>query len=252
MTDLLEVPRKVVRRVQAGFRAFGRAITATENSCASFSQYGEDMVLRAIFHRYPASYRGFYVDVGAHHPKRLSNSFYFYQRQWTGICIDPIPNGERLFARHRPKDMFLPIGVAEQEQALTYYMFREPGFNTFSADIANLYPFKWELSVSIPVQPLRAILDKHLAQGQAIDFLSVDAEGFDLVVVRSNDWGRYRPKVVVTEDLDTGSIDEAGTSEMVRLMRSEGYVLSGRSPSAFYFLDAKSSGYDGGPFLNLV
>jgi Methyltransferase FkbM domain len=250
MTDLLRASRAVVRRVRAGCRAFERALAATEYSCSSFSQYGEDMVLRAIFARYPVSYQGFYVDVGAHHPKRYSNSCYFYQRQWSGICIDPIPNGSALFARHRPKDVFLPIGVAEQKSILTYYMFREPGYNTFSPEVASSYPFKWERIASVPVRPLRAILAEHLPLGQAIDFLAVDAEGLDLVVVRSNDWTRYRPKVVVTEALDMGSADQAITSEIGQFMKAAGYVLSGRSPSALYFLDAKSSGYDGSPFLN--
>jgi hypothetical protein len=45
MTDLLRVPRAVVRRVCAGCRAFGRAMAATEYSCPSFSQYGGGYVL---------------------------------------------------------------------------------------------------------------------------------------------------------------------------------------------------------------
>jgi hypothetical protein len=210
------------------------------------------MVLRAIFHRYPARYHGFYVDVGAHHPERYSNSCYFYQKLWRGICIDPIPNGANLFARHRPGDVFLPIGVAEVESTLAYYMFPEAEFNTFSLDIANSYPFRWERSASVPVRPLRAILDEHLPSGRTIDFLSVDAEGLDLAVTKSNDWTRYRPKVLVTEAFDNGSVDQAGTSSLAQFMRGEGYVLSGRSPSAFYFLDTHTPGYDGGPFLNLL
>ena len=35
----------------------------------SYSQEGEDMILRRMFER---QQRGFYVDVGAHHPRRFS------------------------------------------------------------------------------------------------------------------------------------------------------------------------------------
>jgi len=34
-----------------------------------------------------------------------------------------------------------------------------------------------------------------------IDFLSVDVEGYDLRVLRSNDWEKYRPLIVMVEDL---------------------------------------------------
>ncbi|MCW5198181.1 FkbM family methyltransferase [Desulfobulbus sp. F3] len=33
-----------------------------------------------------------------------------------------------------------------------------------------------------------------------IDFLSVDAEGVDLKVLKSNDWNKYRPYIVLAED----------------------------------------------------
>ncbi len=38
----------------------------------SYSQEGEDMILRRIFE---GQETGFYVDVGAHHPKRFSNTY---------------------------------------------------------------------------------------------------------------------------------------------------------------------------------
>ena len=42
----------------------------------SYSQEGEYMILRRIFEN---ENTGFYVDVGAHHPKRFSNTYYFYK-----------------------------------------------------------------------------------------------------------------------------------------------------------------------------
>ena len=43
----------------------------------SYSQEGEDMILRRIFERKKT---GFYIDIGAHHPKRFSNTYYFYKK----------------------------------------------------------------------------------------------------------------------------------------------------------------------------
>ena len=51
----------------------------------SYSQEGEDMVLKRIFDKQT---KGFYIDVGAHHPKRFSNTYNFYLKGWKGINID--------------------------------------------------------------------------------------------------------------------------------------------------------------------
>jgi hypothetical protein len=47
----------------------------------SYSQEGEDLILRRIFNGQGA---GFFVDVGAHHPKRYSNTYYFYNSRRPG------------------------------------------------------------------------------------------------------------------------------------------------------------------------
>ena len=49
-------------------------------SIKSYSQEGEDMILRRIFEN---RNNGFYVDVGAHHPRRFSNTYYFYKNNPT-------------------------------------------------------------------------------------------------------------------------------------------------------------------------
>ena len=64
------------------------------HSARSYSQEGEDMILR----RFLAGQKdGFYVDVGAHHPVRFSNTYYFYKQGWAGINIEPNPDSLAAF-----------------------------------------------------------------------------------------------------------------------------------------------------------
>ncbi len=71
----------------------------------SFSQEGEDMLLRSIF---VDKSTGFYVDVGAYHPQRFSNTNHFYLAGWRGINIDAMPGSMEPFhqfrPRHQPRD----------------------------------------------------------------------------------------------------------------------------------------------------
>ncbi len=48
----------------------------------SYSQEGEDMLLRRIFH---SKTRGCFIDIGACHPILHSNTYSFYKRGWRGI-----------------------------------------------------------------------------------------------------------------------------------------------------------------------
>ena len=43
----------------------------------SYSQEGEDLILNRIFEY---QQKGFYIDVGAHHPKRFSNTYFFIKK----------------------------------------------------------------------------------------------------------------------------------------------------------------------------
>lgn len=55
-----------------------------------FSQFEQDRFLdEVVFNRKKA---GFFIDVGAHDGISYSNSAFFeFQRNWTGICIEPNP-----------------------------------------------------------------------------------------------------------------------------------------------------------------
>ena len=100
----------------------------------SYSQEGEDMILRRLFEKQKT---GFYVDVGAHHPKRFSNTLFFYKKGWHGINIDAMPNSMSLFDKIRPRDINLEVPISEKKQKLKYYMFNEPALNGFSKELAE-------------------------------------------------------------------------------------------------------------------
>ena len=76
-----------------------------------YSQFGEDVVLRVLVGDLKKP--GFYVDVGAYHPKHLSNTYYFYKKGWRGINIDPNPKSIKLFNLLRPSDINLNVAIAD-------------------------------------------------------------------------------------------------------------------------------------------
>jgi FkbM family methyltransferase len=193
----------------------------------SYSQDGEDVVVDA-FYEGKKGYKGFFVDVGAHHPVRFSNTWMFYRRGWKGINIDPTPGCMKAFNILRSRDTNLEIGVGGEKSTLKFYCFNDAALNTFDEGLANQRntgkPYKIIKTIDIPILPLRSIFEQHLSKNQAIDFMSVDVEGLDLVVLQSNDWNLYRPKFLMVED--TGFNPEAPlNSEIFNYLKSQNYKI---------------------------
>jgi FkbM family methyltransferase len=203
----------------------------------SWAQEGEDLILARMF---DGQRDGYYVEVGSHHPFRFSNTYYFYRRGWQGLCIDPLPGTRARFARWRPRDVALEMGIGEAPATLTYHLFNEPAINTFSPELAAERDGhnNWRLlgRREVPVQPLAAVLHSRLPRGlREIDFLSVDVEGLDLSVLRSNDWTRWRPRIVIAECLDSAPA-RWGDDPVVQFMRSHDYFPVAKAVHSVFFL----------------
>lgn len=203
----------------------------------SWGQEGEDLILRRLFSN---RLSGFYVDVGAHHPKRFSNTYYFYKLGWRGINIDAMPGSMSEFHRHRPNDINLEIGIALDELDLDYYRFNEPALNGFSKDVSESRhnaENRYEILdiIKVKAQPLSKILDKHLPVGQRIDFISIDVEGYDHEVILSNDWKRYRPKVILIEILGS-QYSEIPKTKVGEFLENLNYRVYAKSTNTVFFL----------------
>ena len=171
-----------------------------------FSQFGEDLVLLGHFFR--GQKTGFYVDVGAHDPVRYSSTRLFYRQGWRGINIEPIPAAFHKFEKYRPRDINLNLAVSATEGEADFTI--DAVFSRIQGTIhAHRDNEPGIRHIRVPTRPLRNILDQHLPPQTRIDFLNIDCEGHDRIVLESNDWERYRPRVVLVEDLgEDGGLDE--------------------------------------------
>ncbi len=201
----------------------------------SWAQEGEDLILARFMEPREC---GFYVDVGAHDPFRFSNTAYFYLRGWSGLNIEPDPDGALRIQRYRGRDTTVNLGVGTTQSEMAFFRFDEPALNTFSAALASRRQkqdgYKIVQEVKVAVDRLESILSKRLLPGQKIDFMTVDAEGLDLDVLRSNNWNRFRPEIVVAESFhrDLKALTE---DPMAIFMASVGYDLVAKAANSAFF-----------------
>ena len=207
----------------------------------SYSQEGEDMILKRLFETQEK--KGFYVDVGAHHPKRFSNTYYFYKKGWSGINIDAMPNSMNIFNRLRKRDINIEVPISATNQILKYYVFNETAFNGFSKKLSEKRDgldhaygkYFIRYTKEIETRTLRDVLTQHLSVNQEIDFLSIDVEGLDFEVLKSNDFEKFRPKVILIEILGK-NINDVYNSETTKFLKKHKYILYAKSVKTVFFM----------------
>ncbi|WP_081712573.1 FkbM family methyltransferase [Flavobacterium limnosediminis] len=190
----------------------------------SFSKSGEDMQLKQLL---KVNRKGVYVDIGCWDPVKASNSYYFHLRGWKGICIDPNPKMQELFAQKRKSDIFVNRAVGLGNEKLTYYMLEDSlsSMNTLDFNFIQHHQLEDKVVAKKEIQTvsLQSVLEQYIKDGELIDFLDVDVEGFDLEVLQSNDWERFRPKVILIET--NNFLNEDFNSDVSLYLMNKNYSL---------------------------
>lgn len=202
----------------------------------SYSQEGEDCILSKVFE---GQKHGFYVDVGAHHPRRFSNTYLFYKLGWWGINIDATPGSMAAFKKKRPRDINLELPISLEAKTLPYYVFNEPALNSFNKELSEVRhgtskSYRIIETLQLRTSKLEDVLAAHLPHRQEIDFLNVDVEGHDMQVLESNDWKKYRPKVVLVEIM-VSSPAAIELSPVTRFLREYGYEWHAKTVNTVIF-----------------
>lgn len=257
---MYNVLSKIYNKLHCAFSKDGKELKKIHNehyATKAFSQEGEDLILNRIFEH---TTKGFYVDVGAHHPQRFSNTYLFYKKGWNGINLDATPGSMNYFNIFRKRDVNLEIPISGSGDTLTYYMFNEPALNTFSEEVAKQYsspgsPYTIVSKKDLETKTLRDILDRYLPEGQEIHFLSIDAEGLDLDILKSNNWNKYKPKIVLVED-HSARLEDITNNEIYNFMSNSGYLIYSKTVLTvvyisrdFYFEFCLKNNLDPGPLF---
>ncbi|MBI2465045.1 FkbM family methyltransferase [Candidatus Shapirobacteria bacterium] len=164
----------------------------------SHSQYGEDLIISEILKTKDI----FYVDIGANHPKKFNNTYFFYRHGSHGINIEPNPYLLQQYSTVRSGDTNLNIGISSKPSVMKFYQMYPDVNSTFSKSkyLHNLQHNSLLVDTpSIEVTTLSLLFDSYLPQRQTIDLLSIDTEGHDLTVLKSNNWQKYCPRLICVE-----------------------------------------------------
>lgn len=209
---------------------------------SSFSQAGEDLLIRFAF-RFLNITRPTYLDIGAHHPTSLSNTFIFYQNGSRGVCIEPNPSLAKLFRRKRPYDTVLEVAIGPSKGETVLHVISDSSLSTTSPTQAEYFSgtSKHNITQEIHV-PTRTIMDviAEYFPTTSPDLISLDIEGMDFEVIQSFDFTKCRPPVFCIETL---TYDEKKAvrkiPEIIEYMLTCGYFVFADTYLNTIFIDKK-------------
>ena len=209
----------------------------------SFAQGSEDMIIPYIAkYHFGLEGPGKYVDVGCNAPVKYSNTFLLYQVGWRGLNIDANAKLIEECRRVRRQDTCVRAAVSDAEREVTFHKGKDDAVSTIDetrlVEWKKHFEFSEEDQETLTTQTLTSILDQHWPAGDPIDVLSIDVEGHDFQALKSIDFDRYRPKMIVIEMHEFAGIEE---SEIYRYLAQNGYALKYFAVLNAYFVDTRVS-----------
>ena len=199
-----------------------------------YSQYREESVIDSFFNE---KTKGFCVDIGAADGTRYSNSRYLIESlDWSAVLVEPHPtffDQLELLYKNTDNVILLNMAVHKKTGKLPFYVYGHDEHaqvstlsESFKERVIKIHGNKYEDEPTlVNVEPLKNIL-KDLP---FVDFLSIDCEGVDMEVLKSNDWDLYRPSLVCVES----SMPE---KEVIEFMSSVDYELYHKTTGNIFFV----------------
>lgn len=188
----------------------------------SYSQNLEDYHLSLAF---GGQATGTYVDIGAGHPIADNVSFWFYERGWQGVVVEPQPELSALYERLRPRDDAVRGLVGSAAGEVDFHVVdRLHGLSTTREDVAQkarAFGVNYQTR-RVPVMTLAQLCESHNLG--SIDFLKIDVEGAERDVLFGGDWQRFRPKVIVAEAISPMT-SEPSWQEWEPFLIAQGYCF---------------------------
>lgn len=163
----------------------------------TYAQDMEDVILDKLLSNVE---EGFYIDIGANSPDVYSVTKLFYEKGWTGINIEPLPDMYKELCLCRPRDINLNIGIGEYPGTMTLYL--DGMGSTLSAMVVSDNHLENNKTIKIEVHTLGEVLHKYV--DKAIHFIKIDVEGFERQVLNGMDWN-YRPWIFCIESTKPGT-----------------------------------------------
>ncbi len=210
-----------------------------------FGQWAEDVLVRKLFPKNKTN--GTYLDLGSYHPFTHSNTAYFWMKGWRGFNVDANPNTIKLFNKTRPNDCNIWSAIVpkvDYDNGMHEILLLLPNDADYTNGVAATGTVSNEVGMQrgfnnttiVPAKSISQIISEYKIG--VVDYINLDIEGYDEVILNEIDFLTLQPTVVSVEDY-SNSLPELSSSGITKLMGSNKYELVARAGPTSIFLKTK-------------
>lgn len=207
-----------------------------------FGQWAEDVLIRKLFDK--SKKNGIYLDIGSYHPFTHSNTAYFWMKGWHGFNVDANPYTIKIFNKYRPSDTNIWTAIvpaADYENGTRQVSLMLPTKYDYSSGVAATGTVNNSVgnergflkTLEVPAICVASLFKNKKINN--IDYLNIDIEGYDEIILSEIDFTLITPTVVTVEDY-SDNFEQLVNSRITRLMKGNGYALAGRAGPTSVFL----------------
>ena len=196
----------------------------------TYTQYGEDLIIKNYLLHYKKISNGKYLDIGAYHPILHSNTYILHKNNYTGFCVDLEDYKLKNFKFYRGNKVKLIKGAVTENKKDNeidfYYFSRSIGeYITVSkefiekrlAKLKKKYP-----NISYKTQKIKNIYINDLFREVGkINFLNIDVEGINNKILSEADLSIIDPEIICVEDTESFFVKD----EKLDFFKDKGYQL---------------------------
>jgi FkbM family methyltransferase len=207
-----------------------------------FGQWAEDVLIRKLFDK--SKKNGVYLDIGSYHPFAHSNTAYFWMKGWRGFNVDANPHTIKIFNKYRPSDTNIWTAIvpaADYDNGTRQVSLMLPAKADYSSGVAATGTVNdsvgnergFSETLKVPAMSVASLLKNENIKN--IDYLNVDIEGYDEIILSEIDFSMVAPTVVTVEDY-SDDFEILVSSGITNLMKKNGYALAGRAGPTSIFV----------------
>ena len=158
----------------------------------------------------------FFVQIGSNDGVRSDPLYKFICKyNWSGILVEPVPYlYERLIKNHESRDnlIFKNVAISKDGGSMKFYYIKENqndqsdwkcgnGLGSFLKDVVTFHRNKiFDFDKNFSEMDIQTITFDSLVEGvNNIDLLAIDAEGYDYEIIKSIDFDKHQPSLILFE-----------------------------------------------------
>ena len=249
--EAIEKIRNIVQDIQTTIPTLINVRSRLDEEQETLSQCGEDIIIGVILTSLGVSSKDVsYLDLGANHAKKYSNTYSFYKRGGHGVLVEANPEliPELLFCREKDTVLHRCVSpTSGHKEAFYTFSGHADGLSTMNEKLAKRIAqanpqFVLQPPIEVDTITVNELMETYFPQG--VSLLNIDLEGSEMPILRSMDFKKYRPLIIVIEminfrpELVIGEKNE----EALVLLNEKGYIEFAFTGINSIFIDKRQLG----------